>query len=985
MITKVGLLLEKSNNLHKQNNSKQKLADNPQKNINLDNIPYYVPFMAKQNSQKMSKYDVLYYYTDTLAKNKIAALQKEAFDSGYPEITTLHVLKQDLLEVKKYIDDLNNEKVDFIPDEQPPMGKCISDLFHSEAISKKSNRDKIAPVIDEYIVIVSGILQDLKPPKQTAKSPSSIKFSQDLTDSIWGLRKAENEPVFSWLITNGAIISDDEVTTSIMDDFEFNVSTALMIKDEPLEKRLPYSEYEDKAKALLKNLSLGSNMFLTFDFAKEIPTAFLDTLHKVNAEQGDGKTIILELNGLAHDKFLGDLMLKCQKDKENKYIVMFPPSALFVNSSDSTNLSGGKYSVEVPPGLATNILNRPKNIRFLLYDSKNNYYSLTSSLSLLGDFNEMGIPSLSTAQMQKYFKENPNLMKEIKIPFSEKAIAKAVSASTQLDGPFPTKTINLIKKIESYFVDNEKITEKDVAEFINEAKDLFKKTNENSSVEVIFDTGKTLDDIVGKASTKKEAMSLVRQIKSNVMGTKGALIYSQDGTPGSGRRFTAKAIAGEAGVPYVEMNTMDFGTKDVDLFGGGTLSPEASMKKLFSLVATQAEANPNKSAVLFIENFEYFSVGELVSIYHQKAMAQLLREMDKADKAGLNILVVGSVASPELMGEAGMKSFKFVDKIEVSSPGYNKLDRKDALMHVLNEENLVLPEDKKDNLLSYITDITKDFSYIDLKNFVKKIMAIAGERGHKTLTKADITEAFLQITTGRPGGIMPREHERKLTASHECGHATNLQVMNNIAKTLGKPWHISDKVNFITLDPRGLYGGAVYHGEDINHETSFENVFAELICAFGGNSAEKKFFGMDGSWGIYSDMQASRHMAKLMVTKMGMGARTGNMFINDGENLSNKTKELIEEDQRVIINNAKLTSELITDIYSDFNIWFTEKYASLVGTGDCIIDGDEFRNALSEWRNSQSPEKQRELDLCDRTILKIIEATKKGIAIRKEN
>ena len=75
---------------------------------------------------------------------------------------------------------------------------------------------------------------------------------------------------------------------------------------------------------------------------------------------------------------------------------------------------------------------------------------------------------------------------------------------------------------------------------------------------------------------------------------------------------------------------------------------------------------------------------------------------------------------------------------------------------------------------------------------------------------------------------------------------------------------------------------------------------------------------------------------------------------------------------------------MITEVYSDFNKWFTAKYAPLVGTGDCLFDGDEFRKALKEWRNSQSPEKQRELDLCDQTIVRIMEATKKGIAIRKQ-
>ena len=401
---------------------------------------------------------------------------------------------------------------------------------------------------------------------------------------------------------------------------------------------------------------------------------------------------------------------------------------------------------------------------------------------------------------------------------------------------------------------------------------------------------------------------------------------------------------------------------------------------------TQAEANPNKSAVLFIENFEYFSVGELVSNYHQKAMAQLLREMDKADNAGLNILVAGSVSNPALIGEAAMKSFKFVDNIEVSSPAYNKGERAEIIRQTLKDERIKLTGDSKShqNIIDAAANITNGFPYIYLKNLVKKAKSVAMERGHKSLTKADFTEAYLQITTGRPAANHIEDHEKRVVTSHECGHATNLEVMNNIAKTLGKPWHIPDKVNFITLDPRGVYGGAVYHGKDKNREMSFENIFASIVCSFGGNSAENRFFGMDGSLGISGDMETVRYYADLMVKSFGMGANTGKMVIEENEELSENLKSLIEKDERVIINNAKIVSDLITEVYSDFNKEFTAKYAPLVGTGECILDGDDFRKTLNEWKSQQTPEKQKELKLCDEVIRKVIEATKKGIAVKKD-
>ena len=373
-------------------------------------------------------------------------------------------------------------------------------------------------------------------------------------------------------------------------------------------------------------------------------------------------------------------------------------------------------------------------------------------------------------------------------------------------------------------------------------------------------------------------------------------------------------------------------------------------------------------------------------MYHQKAMAQLLREMEKADEAGLNILVIGSVANPNFIGQATMKSFKFVDSIEVASPAFNVEERARIIERALKDEKYKLAgtAQEQKSAIDSAAHITIGFPFIYLKNLVKKAQAVAMERGHRAIEKSDFTEAYLQITTGRPAISKINEHEKLITTSHECGHATNLEVMNNLAKTMGRPWHVPDKVNFVTLDPRGFYGGAVYHGKDTNKEISFEKIFSTIVTSFGGNSAESLFYGMEGSYGISCDMENVRDCAETMVKVMGLGAKTGKMAIADDENLSDKMKSIIEDDERIIINNAKIASDLITEVYADFNREFTKKYAPLVGTGDCLIDGDEFRQALKNWKARQSAEKQEELHLCDEMLLKIMDCTKKGIAVSKK-
>ncbi len=992
MITKIGFELGNryNNSIPEKKNCVTpviKPADNTTNAINKLNLNYFIPFTSKaKNSQADEKYNDLMFSADAESKELISSLKKEARQTGYNEITSLHVLKHMLVEIDKTVDKLISGETNYSTDVLPVSIDLFNEYTAYNAFSVDENPKKIQPVIKKYIKEVDNKLEKGKN-KNNSSTKEDIKVSERLIDSIW---KARNENEKSSLdietIYLGALFKGDKAADSIAENLFLDSKDKLMINNEPMEKRIPFSEYEKKADNALKNLSLGTDVFVTYDPNKESPKPFLDTIKKVFTDKNDKNFTYTELSDNATCDFFNYKICSLAKDKSRQHIVALSPTTM---STLDLALNGLQNEVKFSPSLLQLIYSKPSNVKFLFYSSKDNYYTLSSipELNILNEYSEVSIPSLNTKQMIKVFKENPQLMKDIQKPFSKNALEKTVEASAQLDGTFPQKTQNLIKKISNYYIDKKEITDKDVTDYIKEATNILKKDNNDNSIDIVFDTGKKISNMVGKSTTKKEASLLVKQIRANKMGTKGIILYSQDGSPGSGRKYTAKAIAGDAKVPYVEINAVDFGTKDVELFGGGTVSPEKAIKKLFSMVKAQAEANPNKSTVLFIENFEYFAIGELVSNYHQKAMAQLIREMEKADDEGLNILVAGSVADPELIGEATKKSFKFVDSIEVSSPAFNKTERAEVIEHTLKQNRIKLEGDidEQKDIISYAADITEYFTFIELKNFIKKSLTVAKERGHNKINKSDLTEAFLQLTTGRPSVNKIEPHEKEIVTSHECGHAVNLEVMNNNAKTIGKPWHIPSKVNFITLDPRGYYGGAVYNGLDSNSQYTFETLFGDIVSSFGGNSAENLFYGINGSYGISADMKSVRNAAELMVKVMGLGAKTGKMAIGKDENLSDNMKKIIEDDERVIINNAQITSDMITEKYADFNRWFTEKYSSLVGSGECLVDGNEFRNALKKWKAEQTPEKQKELELCDQTIVQIMEATKKGIAVRKSN
>ena len=975
MITKIGLNLDRKFYINTSSKKQQNSTSNP---INKEiNWSYYLPFTGSKKDKQESKIESIMFNADSTFRRTTEQLELEAKEYGYDSITPMIAYKHLLQETYDYVKDLDSGKRDYKTSSAPALANTMISDYSSNIFSEKEQREKVEPVLKKYI--------DLSDKKIKAESPNNYKsdtkpvFSKYLADSIWSSRDKKNNSIGGISLVDGVLGDKEGENEELYLNFWFDVCNAIMLNNKSDKERCAISDYDTKANDVLKHIKVGTNMFVTYDFEKEEPQSFIDTIYK----NADKSVKIVEFNKDTTSEYFTNMVNKLGKDKNNKYIVIANPTFIASNEPDNDDEDDDwTDNFDAEYEISQAIKKHPVNVSFILYDTKNNYYKKINGYT---GFEEAAVPTLSAAQIAKAFVENPNLYKDVKKPFTDKAIEKLAIASDKLEGKFPQKTILLMQKVAAYNEQKALIEESDADEYLKEISYMFKKANNDSSVEIVLDTERKLDDIIGKESTKKEAQNIVNQIITNTLGTKGVIIFSQDGYPGGGRRFTAKAIAGEAKVPYIEINSMDFGTKDVDLFGLGSITPEKSMKKLFSVVTSQAETNPNKSAVLYIENFEYFSLGEVFSNYYQKAMAQLLREMDRAEKDGFNILVVGSVSDPNTVGETAMKSFKFVDQIEVSSTAYNKDERANVILNSIKNMNMKLngTEEENENLISYVADLTQGFPFIYLKNILKKTQSVAQERNHEFITKADVTEAYLQITTGRPAMRKINEHEKQIVSSHECGHAINLTVMNNIAQTLGNKWHIPDKVNFITLDPRGYYGGAVYHVSDKNKEISFERMFGSLVCTYGGHSCEKYFYGIDGSYGITSDMESAREDAMDMVRTMGMGAKTGKMTIFEDETPSDKTKEMLENDERVILHNAKITSDLITEIYADFNREFTEKYAHKVGTGECIINGDDFRKSLNEWKSRQPLEKQREFELCDKTIIEIMEATKRGVAVIK--
>lgn len=958
---------------------------------------YYAPSFGARFSPRQKKLEDSFTSKTHEVIDRATELAKTL---GHGEVGYLHVMKIICEDTLAFMNDLDSEER--VYGEKPPLASidAFEDNFSIDMFKKEKERAKAKKIIQEETKRIDELLSKQK---AGSESPSSLQLSNSLYADINTIYLADQDidapegVIDDAHLLRAVLWSDNEkVEKDFAHAFKMKLSKALMIDTNGDEETPRLRFYDDKARHIWKNLASNTNMFVLHE--KNVKPDYLinsfthllsgnnENLGRFNPEN----TEVTVFNKHVNDDFLFNMFNAAKKDKTKNHVFVFDIDKLIMNGMDA-------YDVDLkssPVGtLAEFYRKTPPNMGIVIIQDKDKYYSNSNTNhpeNPFKFFGEVSVPIMSAAQAKKTFKEEKGLMKDVKKPFTQSAIDKVIETTVPLAGNYPEKAVQIMTLISSRYVDKKEITSKDVLDFVKEAKHIFKTTEDDSSVKVVFDTGKKLKDIVGPKSTRKEAQSIVRMIKDRSIGTKGYVIYSQDGSVGSGRKHMAQVVAGESKIPYLEINALDFGTKDVDLFGQGNLSPEGSIKKLFSLVKSQAETNSSKGAVLFIENFEYFSVGEQVSEYHQKAMAQLLREMDNAQKQGLNIVVMGSTSDPEYIGEATLKSFKFVDTIEIESPSRDKEARFEILEYYAKKKKLNIAgqtEEEKKAILDNAAETTKYFPYVMLLAFLDKAKNVAKERGHKAIEKMDFTEAYLQITSGRASSKQDSPHRKEMVTSHECGHGITTQVMYDFLKEEGPPWHVPDKLNFITLDPRGSFGGAMFPKDSENDEYNLEVIFTDLVVDFGGYSCEKHFYKQDGSWGITGDMEHVTTTAERAVLQMGLGPKTGKGMIPYSAlgtiDASPKIRNKIDDDIEVLKQNACFVSDLIVKTYADFIKEFTDRHKHKVGTGECIIPSDEFETHLKDWKSRQSEAKLKEIENLEKAIKETMEKTKKGELAQK--
>ena len=405
-------------------------------------------------------------------------------------------------------------------------------------------------------------------------------------------------------------------------------------------------------------------------------------------------------------------------------------------------------------------------------------------------------------------------------------------------------------------------------------------------------------DVAGNESAKQDLTEIVDFLKNpkkyEKLGAKiprGVLLA---GDPGTGKTLMARAVAGEANVPFFSISGSEF----AEMFVGVGAS---RVRDLFS------KAKKNAPSIIFID--------EIDAVAHKRdarggagredeqTLNQILVEMDGFDNDS-GVIVMAATNRVDMLDKALLRPGRFDRHVNVTLP-----ERKDRL-EILKVHFKGKPVEE-DVDLEALAKKTAGSSGADLANIANEAAITAAREGHKAISNKDLTEAFERVAIGpeRKSKVM-NEKERKITAYHEAGHAIVGHVLPD-----------SDPVHKVTIIPRGSTGGVTWFlpPEDRSYKNIYE--LKDIMArAMGGRMAEKIVFGEDAvTTGASSDLKNVAELAKSMIIEEGMGASTRNLVfpneatgyytITTGKPYSEKTAEIIDTEIKKLSDEAATRAE----------------------------------------------------------------------------
>ena len=402
----------------------------------------------------------------------------------------------------------------------------------------------------------------------------------------------------------------------------------------------------------------------------------------------------------------------------------------------------------------------------------------------------------------------------------------------------------------------------------------------------------TFDDVAGLEEEKHEMIEIVDFLKNperfNRMGAKiprGVLLCGQ---PGTGKTLIAKAIAGEAKVPFISMSGSEF----IEMFAGLGAS---RVRKLFE------KAKKISPCIIFIDEIDAIgsrrnSNGGAESENNQ-TLNQLLVEMDGFD-TDETIIVLAATNRPEMLDKALLRPGRFDRRITIGLPD---MRGREAILNIH-------AKDKKfaqDVNLKSIAEDTAGFTGADLANILNESAIIATINNHDAITNKDIEDAVKKVTVGlEKQSRVISDKDKKLTAYHEAGHA----IVSSMLET-------QKGIKEVSIIPRGVAGGyTMYKSDEDKYYISKTEMEEKLVALLGGRAAEKIVLN-DISTGASNDIEVATNIAKDMITKYGMSETLGPISINTEQDpyelqlLGEKFGDAIGAEVKILLDKAYETAQ----------------------------------------------------------------------------
>ena len=409
----------------------------------------------------------------------------------------------------------------------------------------------------------------------------------------------------------------------------------------------------------------------------------------------------------------------------------------------------------------------------------------------------------------------------------------------------------------------------------------------------------TFDDVAGADEEKEELAEVVEFLKApekyNKLGAripKGVLLV---GPPGTGKTLLARAVAGEAGVPFFSISGSDF----VEMFVGVGAS---RVRDLFD------QAKKNSPCIIFIDEIDAVGRQRGAGLgggndEREQTLNQLLVEMDGFG-ANEGVILIAATNRPDVLDPALMRPGRFDRQVVVSYPDVNG---REAILRVHARKKPLAP----DVNLKTIAKTTAGFTGADLENLLNEAALLAAKKDKKAITMDEIKEATVKVVVGaeKKSKVMS-EKEKKLTAYHEAGHAILFDKLET-----------QDPVHEISIIPTGMAGGYTMPlpSEDKSYN-SRRGMYEDIVVSLGGRVAEELIMD-DISTGASNDIEKATKTARAMVTKYGMTKELGcvcygtdNNSVFLGRDMGSRTQDYSEATAAKI---DQLVLDMVNKAYGD--------------------------------------------------------------------